>query len=73
MGATTNENIESYNRKYGNYLIGKGTSYICNRCKNVWEPNDQDINRKAMMCYYKCCTSCRLYLYNKKVIRDNKK
>jgi len=59
--------LEDYNRKYKDYLIGKEGDYKCGRCKKVWEPTDADINRKAMMTYYKCCGVCRLYLSNRAV------
>jgi len=58
-----------YERKYKDYLIGKEGEYKCARCKKVWIPTDADINKKAMMTYYKCCSSCRLYLYNREVER----
>lgn len=61
----TVEIINDFDKKYGNYLIGKEGDYKCNKCKKVWFPNNDDVNRKAMHCYYKCCTKCRLYLYNK--------
>ncbi len=57
--------LEEYNRKYKDYLIGKEGDYKCGRCKKVWVPTDADINRKAMMTYYKCCGVCRLYLFNR--------
>ena len=57
--------LEDYNRKYKDYLIGKEGDYKCGRCKKVWVPTDADINRKAMMTYYKCCGVCRLYLFNR--------
>ena len=61
--------VEEYNRKYGEHLIGKEGEYKCSRCKRVWEPTDADINRKAMMTYYKCCGVCREYLYNRELAR----
>ena len=64
---------EDYKRKYGEHLIGKTASglgeYKCSKCKKVWIPTDADINRKAMMTYYKCCGVCRLYLYNREAER----
>lgn len=71
---------EEYNRKYAEHLIGKpsqsgssgGTKdgeYKCNKCKKVWHPTDEDINRRAMMTYYKCCGVCRKYLYDREVYR----
>jgi hypothetical protein len=63
---------EEYNKKYGEHLIGKAGDYICGRCKEIWEPTDVDINRKAMMTYYKCCGGCREYLYNREVARKAK-
>ena len=57
--------LEDYNRKYKDYLIEKEGDYKCGRCKKVWVPTDADINRKAMMTYYKCCGVCRLYLFNR--------
>ena len=56
---------EEYDRKYKDHLIGKDGDYTCGKCKKIWLPTDVDINRKAMMTYYKNCASCRLYLYNK--------
>ena len=64
--------VEEYNRKYGDYLIGKDGEYKCNKCKKEWVPTDADINRKAMMTYYKCCSACRLYLYNREIARKAK-
>jgi hypothetical protein len=72
MPMTNDERLESYKKKYGDYLIGKEGNYVCNRCKNVWEPNDTDVNRKAMMCYYRLCGACRLYLYNREIARKSK-
>ena len=57
---------DEYNLKYGEYLIGKDGEYKCNKCKKIWIPTDADINSKAMMTYYKCCTSCRAYFYNRR-------
>ena len=65
--------IDEYNRKYKDYLIDKEGDYKCNKCKKTWEPTTDDINRKAMMTYYKCCGVCRLYLYNKSIEYRNKK
>lgn len=66
MAMTKQEREEAYNKKYKDHLIGKDGVYICNRCKQVWKPTSNDINRKAMMTYYKNCGVCRLYLYNQK-------
>ena len=63
---------EEYNRKYGDHLIGKEGEYKCAKCKRVWVPTDVDINKKAMMTYYKCCTSCRAYLYKRELARKAK-
>ncbi len=60
---------QEYDRKYKDYLIGKDGEYKCAKCKKIWIPTDADINRKAMMTYYKCCSSCRLYLYNREAER----
>jgi hypothetical protein len=60
---------EDYNRKYAEHLIGKDGDYKCAKCKKIWIPTDADINRKAMMTYYKCCSSCRLCLYNREAER----
>jgi hypothetical protein len=65
--------VEEYQKKYGEHLIGRDGDYVCGRCKKIWEPTDADINRKAMMTYYKCCGVCRLYLYNKSIEYRNKK
>ena len=62
--------VEEYNRKYGKYLIGL-EEYKCNKCKKIWQPTDQDINRKVMMTYYKCCGVCREYLMNRELARRN--
>jgi len=64
---------EEYNKKYGEYLIGKDGDYKCGKCRKIWEPTDADINKKAMMTYYRCCGVCRLYLYNKSIEYRNKK
>lgn len=69
---------EEYDRKYKEHLrpeyrqvasltdlIGKDGDYKCGKCKKIWVPTDADINKKAMMTYYKNCGSCRLYLFNK--------
>lgn len=56
---------EEYDRKYKDHLIGKDGDYTCGKCRKIWVPTDADINKKAMMTYYKCCGSCRLYLFNK--------
>ena len=72
MPPTNQEREDAYNKKYKDYLIGKEGTYICNRCKEVWEPNNTDINRKAMMTYYKNCGVCRLYLYNREQLRKSK-
>jgi hypothetical protein len=56
--------LEEYNKKYGEHLIGLD-EYKCVKCRKVWQPTDKDINKKAMMTYYKNCGVCRLYLYNK--------
>jgi hypothetical protein len=66
---TKEEYMKDYNKKYGEYLIDKVGEYKCNKCKNVWQPNEDDINRKALHCYYKCCGACRLYLYNREIAR----
>jgi hypothetical protein len=55
---------EEYYKKYGEHLIGKVGDYKCGKCKKIWEPTDEDINKKAMHCYYKNCGVCREYLYN---------
>ena len=64
---------QEYERKYKDYLIDKTASgfgdYKCAKCKKIWIPTDADINRKAMMTYYKCCSKCRLYLYNREAER----
>ena len=57
--------IDEYNRKYKDYLIGKEGDYKCHKCKKVWTPTDDDMHRKVMMTYYRCCGVCRLYSYNK--------
>ena len=62
---------EEYKRKYGKYLIGL-EEYKCNKCKKIWQPTDADINRKAMMTYYKCCGVCREYLMNRELARKAK-
>ena len=59
--------LEAYNRKYKEHLIGKDGDYTCGRCNKIWVPTTDDINRKAMMTYYKNCGVCRLYLYNKSI------
>ena len=65
--------VEEFNRKYGDYLINKKDGeYKCNKCKKIWEPTDVDINKKAMMTYYRCCTSCRAYLYNRELERKKR-
>ena len=64
--------LEEYNRKYAEHLINKPSQsgdYKCGKCKKIWYPTDADINRKAMLTYYKCCTSCRLILYNREQYR----
>lgn len=61
--------VDEYNRKYGEHLIGKDGEYKCSKCKKVWHPTDADINRRAMMTYYKCCGVCRKYLYDREVYR----
>ena len=65
--------VEEYNRKYGDYLIGKDGDYKCNKCKKLWHPTGEDINKKAMMTYYKCCGVCRKYLYNREMERRAKR
>ena len=60
---------QEYHRKYKDYLIGKDGEYKCAKCKKIWIPTDADINKKAMMTYYKCCSKCRLYLYNREAER----
>jgi hypothetical protein len=70
--ASNAEFIKDFNKKYGEYLIDKEGDYICNRCKKVWEPDNTDINRKALMSYYRCCKSCRLYLYNREIARKER-
>ena len=65
--------IDEYNRKYKDYLIDKEGDYKCNKCKKIWLPTTDDINKKAMMTYYRCCGVCRLYLYNKSIEYRNKK
>lgn len=67
--------LEEYNKKYGDYLISKRENegdYKCGKCKKIWEPTDADINKKAMMTYYKNCGVCRLYLYNKCIEYKNR-
>lgn len=77
--------VEEYNRKYGEHLIpeyrqvasltdliDKDGDYKCNKCHKVWMPTDADINRRAMMTYYKCCGVCRTYLYNREMARRAK-
>jgi hypothetical protein len=67
--------LEEYNKKYGEYLIDKrenGGDYKCGKCRKIWLPTDADINRKAMMTYYKNCGACRLYLYNKSIQYRNR-
>ena len=61
---------EEYDRKYKEHLIGKDGDYTCGKCKKIWVPTDVDINRKAMMTYYKCCGVCRAYLMNWKLARN---
>ena len=63
---------EEYQKKYGEHLIDKEGDYTCGKCKKIWEPTEADINRKAMMTYYKCCGVCRAYLYNREVARRAK-
>ena len=64
---------EEYQKKYGEYLIVKKEGdYTCGKCKKIWEPTEADINRKAMMTYYKCCGVCRAYLYNRELVRRAK-
>jgi hypothetical protein len=63
---------DEYNKKYGEHLIGRDGDYVCGRCKEIWVPTDADINRKAMMTYYKCCGGCRACLYNWKVAKAAK-
>lgn len=69
----TAEKVSDFDKKYGNYLIGKEGEYKCNKCKKIWIPTNDDINRKAMHTYYKCCSKCRLYLYNYGINRKNNK
>ncbi len=47
--------------------------YKCNKCKKTWVSTTDDINKKEMMTYYKCCGVCRLYLYNKSIEYRNEK
>ena len=63
---------EEYQKKYGEYLIGKEGDYVCVKCKKIWGPTEADINRRVMMTYYKCCGRCRKYLYNREVARRAK-
>jgi hypothetical protein len=65
--------VDEYNRKYKDYLIDKEGDYKYNKCKKTWVPTTDDINKKAMMTYYRCCGVCRLYLYNKSIEYRNKK
>jgi ribosomal protein L30E len=64
--------ISQKGEAYKDYLIGKDGEYKCAKCKKqtlIWIPTDADINKKAMMTYYKCCSKCRLYLYNREAER----
>jgi hypothetical protein len=65
LGTRPTTRAEEYNKKYGDYLIGKEGDYKCGKCRKIWLPTDADINKKLMMTYYKNCGVCRLYLYNK--------
>ena len=69
---TREEENSDFDKKYGDYLIGKEGNYKCNSCKKIWVPTDADINRKAMHSYYRCCGVCRFYLYNKSLEYKNK-
>ncbi len=65
MPITSEDRINDYNKKYGEYLIDKVGDYKCNRCKKIYYPTTDDINVRAMHTYYKCCKICRLYIYNR--------
>jgi len=69
---TNEESILDFNKKYKDYLIGKVGEYKCSKCKKIWCPTSDDINKKAMHTYYRCCGTCRLYLYNKSLEYKNK-
>ena len=47
------------------FLIDKGSDYICSTCKKVHYPNEGDISRKRPSCYYRGCRSCRLKSFTK--------
>ena len=51
--------------KYKDYLIDKGSDYICGTCNKVWYPTSADVNSKRLTHYFKGCTSCRLKSYAK--------
>jgi hypothetical protein len=69
---TKEEYQNDFDKKYGDYLIGKEGAYKCNKCKNEWDPTPDDVNRKACHCYYKLCGACRLYLYNREIARKQR-
>jgi len=70
---TSKETVLDFNKKYGDYLIGKEGEYKCSKCKNNWLPTDNDVNTKALHCYYRCCGACRLYLYNCQIAKRERK
>jgi len=45
--------------KHKDYLIDKGSDYICATCKKVHYPTTEDINQKRPSTYYKGCRACR--------------
>ena len=69
---TTEEYQNDFDKKYKDYLIGKDGDFTCNKCKKIWYPTPDDVNKKAMHTYYKCCGTCRLYLYSKSLEYKNK-
>jgi hypothetical protein len=69
---TNEEYISDFDKKYGQYLIGKDGDYICSKCKKIYCPTPDDVNKKAMHTYYRCCPICRLYMYNKSLEYKNK-
>ena len=64
---TLDSYMKKYNKKYAKYEIwqgedGKQGVYKCIKCKEIWEPTDNDIDPDTHTTYNMKCRECRLKL-----------